>query len=122
MQKLNLRLFSNDAKKLADFYGEVFNREITPTREKANIIYECRVSQDSTITFTDCHDFNSKVGLKFTIRRDFKLIEEILTNWNIPYEKQTSAGKTSSLHAKDPDGNELCLLRKEIYVGMPIGN
>lgn len=122
MTEFKLHLFSNDAKKLADFYGEILNREITSTREKANIIYECRVSQDSTITFTDCHDFNSKVGLKFTIRRDFKFIEEILINWNIPYDKQTSAGKTSSLHAKDPDGNELCLLRKDIYVGMPIGN
>lgn len=108
MQKLNLRLFSNDAKKLADFYGEVFNREITPTREMGNIIYKCRVSQDSTITFADCHDFNSKVGLEFTVGLELNLIEKVLTNWNISYEKQSSGTKVS-LQTKDPDGNELLL-------------
>lgn len=121
MQKLNLRLFSNDAKKLADFYGEVFNREITPTREMGNIIYKCRVSQDSTITFADCHDFNSKVGLEFTVGLELNRIEKVLTDWNIPYEK-LSSGANVSLQTKDPDGNELCLIRKKIYVSMPIGN
>lgn len=121
MTGLNLRLFSNDAKKLADFYGDIFNSKISSTREKGNIIYKCRVSQDSTITFADCYDFNSKVGLEFTVGRDLKFIEEVLTNWNIPYEKYPS-GTNVSLQTKDPDGNELCLIRKKIYFSMPIGS
>ena len=119
MTRLNLRLFSNDAKKLAEFYGEIFNRKITLTREKGNIIYKCRVSQDSTITFTDSYDFNSIVGLEFTVGLELNLIEKVLTNWNISYEKQSS-GTNVSLQTKNPDGNEL-LFKKVFNVGMPIG-
>ena len=119
MTGLNLRLFSNDAKKLADFYGDIFNSKISSTREKGNIIYKCRVSQDSTITFTDSYDFNSIVGLEFTVGLELNLIEKVLTNWNISYEKQSS-GTNVSLQTKDPDGNEL-LFKKVFNVGMPIG-
>ena len=114
-----MRLFSNDAKKLADFYGEIFNKEITSSRENGIVIYECRIDSSIKFTFMNSTESNSHIEMEFTVGERMKIIETILSKWNLPYEKQTS-GIHASLQTKDPDGNEL-FFRKSIYVGMPIG-
>ena len=113
-----LRLFSNDAKKLAEFYGEIFNSKITPLRENGIVFYECRIDSNIKFIFTNSTESNSHIGMEFTVGERFKIIETILLEWNLPYEKQDS-GIHASLQTKDPDGNEL-LFKKGNYAFMPI--
>lgn len=113
-----MRFFSNDAKKLADFYGEIFNHEITSSRENGITIYECRIDSNIKFIFINSTESNSHIGMEFNVGERFKIIETILSKWNLPYERQAS-DIHASLQTKDPDGNEL-LFKKGNYAFMPI--
>lgn len=121
IQNITLRLFSNDAKKLANFYNEVLGcgnlRMLNGIKEA---VYLCNLSPNLTLEFRNVSEKmqNSTCEMKLQVS-SVKQIEKKLKEWNV----EIVSNDEDFLSFKDFEGNMLYIEeRKRLkYVGMPVG-
>lgn len=120
LKQITFRLYSHDAKKMADFYAKAFN--VTRVRTGNSFdqeYYECVLTPDFKIKFYYSEVKHEPIELEFYVNNIDKIRQSILAyDIKIEYDDK---GKKQFI-AEDLDGNKMNIIQHNRLVGvaMPI--
>ena len=104
MQKIIISLKSRDAKKLAEFYGKVFDLFVEDKSASKSIFYSCKDAYGNGVFIEQDNEDTSNVTMNFFMSNSEEK-EKLLRNMGV--ELYYAEHKDSVFCFNDPQGNNL---------------